>query len=203
MPARKAAKKASRKSASEAHHIRRAYEHLGRIEILEGALAGSSFRDVAALATLAEQQLLSGKAREAAHLLRAAEHLTFAALAPHSTTHASDTRVSPDLRAAIAAEFEHLIDSARRHQEEAHWSPPSAPPKTPSNTRRNTPRSAGSLTLSALYARTLEHAQSAYAAAAYGPALELARASEAIGRVSSDGLISLQASDRLIQLLAS
>ena len=201
MPPRKAAKKAAKKTARHpahphsAHHIRRAYEHLGRIEVLEGALAGSSFRDVTALAALAQQQLLAGHAREAADLLRAAEHLSFAALAPHDIARAANTRVSPDLKAAIAAEFEHLLDRARQHREEAHWNPQNVP--------RNSPPNASSLTLSALYARILEQAQRAYAAAAYRPALELARAAEAICHVSADNLLSLVASDRLIQLLAS
>jgi hypothetical protein len=201
MPSKKVAKKAARKAARKtahshpAHPLRRAYEHLGRIEILESALAGSPFREVTALATLAQQQLTAGHAREAAHLLRAAEHLTFAALAPHGPTRAADAPISPDLKAAIAAEFEHLIKRARQCREEAHWNTSTA--------RRNVPPNASSLTISALYARTLEHARSAYAADAYRPALELARAAEAISHISADGLIGLLASDRLIQLLAS
>ena len=62
MPANRAANKIAGKTAKKlVHHpvndLRRAYEHLGRIEILEGALAGSPFVDVAALAGLAQQQL--------------------------------------------------------------------------------------------------------------------------------------------------
>ena len=60
--------------------VLRAYEQLGRIDILEGDLAGPSFVDVSVLANLAQQQLDSGHAGNAAILLRAAEHLSFAAL---------------------------------------------------------------------------------------------------------------------------
>jgi len=197
MPAKKAAKKAATKShhPRPARHLRSAYEHLGRVEILESALAGPPFRDVTALATLAQQQLAGGHASEAASLLRAAEHLTFAALAPHNSSRASETRVSPDLKAAIAAEFEELIDRARHRRKKEHQNP------------RNTARNPGSQILSALYASTLEHARSAYDAAAYRPALELARAAEAICHIAADGAANAPASvltsDRLIQLLAS
>ena len=59
-----------------------AYEQFGRLDVLEGGLAGSPFVDVNALENLAQQQLDSGHAQNAANLLHAAEHISFAALSP-------------------------------------------------------------------------------------------------------------------------
>jgi hypothetical protein len=169
MPPKKAAKKIASKVAMKVPHpsrdLRRAYEHLGRIEILEGALVGSPYVDVSSLANLAEQQLASGHAKNAADLLRAAEHLSFAALAPHESSVASP-RVSAELKAAIAGEIDHLQQRAEDHWAEAEDD--------------------GRI-LEELYSRTIEQARAAFARGVYRPALELARAAEALAQVT-DGL---------------
>jgi hypothetical protein len=166
MPATKAAKNAGKKTANKlAHHpgyeLRCAYEHLGRIEILEGALAGSPFVDVAALASLAQQQLGSGYSRNAADLLRAAEHMCFAALAPSQVT---DSLVAPDLKGAITTEFETLMRSAEEHWED-----------------EDHPVNRG--VILDFFTRALEQARRAFTRGAFRPALEFARAAEALSHV--------------------
>lgn len=165
MPAKRAAERAAKQAAEKlvdpANHTRLAYERLGRIEILEGALAGSPFVDVAALAGLAQQQLGSGKARNAAELLRAAEHLCFANLAP---AHVTDSLIEADLKQAITAEFE----GAMRRAEE-HWVEVDEP--------------ASRRVLDDLFARALDQARRAFTRGAFRPALEFARAAEAMSEV--------------------
>jgi hypothetical protein len=167
MPAKKAAKKIASKAAKKAahhrplHDLRRAYEHLGRIEILEGALVGPEYVDVAALANLAEQQLASGFAKNAADLLRAAEHISFAALAPRETI---SLRVSGDLKRAIEEELGHL-----KRKAEDHWS-------ESDEVRR---------VIVDIYTRTLEQARLAFMRGGYRPALELARAAEALAHITT------------------
>jgi len=102
MPPKKAAKKAVKHhdlKHQEAKDLRRAYEHLGRVEILQRALQQTHVEHVSTLAALAEQELQSGHIKDAADLLRAAEHLSFAALAGDSAKVAD---VSKDLENAIA-----------------------------------------------------------------------------------------------------
>ena len=180
MPAKKAAKKAAKKHAHHrpAHDLRRAYEHLGRIDVLEGALAGSPFSDVTMLVNSAQQQLAAGHHKDAADLLRAAEHISFAALAPKDG--GDFGRVPPDLKTAIADELNHL---SRRAEE--LWDNVETP-------RRGT--------LATLYARTLEQAHRAFVRGAYQPALELARAAEAIAHVEHWDFTTLPASRGLDRL---
>ena len=78
-PPKKAAKKVAKKAAKHAdpkHHeardLRRAYEHLGRIESLQRAVTSGLQEGVATLVALAQQQLKGGNARNSAELLRAA-----------------------------------------------------------------------------------------------------------------------------------
>lgn len=172
MPAKKAAKKAVKKHAHHrpAHDLRRAYEHLGRIDVLEGALAGSPFSDVTLLVNFAQQQLAAGHHKDAADLLRAAEHVSFAALAPKDG--GDFGRVSADLKSAIAEELDHLSRRAEELWEEI-----------------DTPRRG---TLATLYARTLEQAHRSFVRGAYRPALELARAAEAIAHIEHWDPASLQ-----------
>jgi hypothetical protein len=165
MPATKAAKNAAKKTANNlahpGHELRCAYEHLGRIEILEGTLAGSPFVDVAALANLAQQQLGSGYSRNAADLVRAAEHMCFGALAP---SHVTDSLVAPDLKRAITTEFETLMRSA-----EEHWEDEDQP--------------VNRVVILDLFTRALDQARRAFTCGAFRPALEFARAAEALSRV--------------------
>jgi len=199
MPAKKVARKTAKiaggKSAHRStHDLRRAYEHLGRIEILEGALVGSPFCEVTALANLAQQQLAAGGAREAADLLRAAEHLTFAALAPHSISGTVDAGVSSGLKAAIATEFEQLLHCAQQRKKQA--------PRDSEQAKKDVAASPYP-TLSTVYNSTLEHARSAFAAAAYRKALELARAAEALGQVTAHRSAAVGGRSKLAQRLAS
>jgi hypothetical protein len=183
-PAKKAAKKSAKKAAKKAahhhpsHDLRRAYEHLGRIETLESALNPAAANSVSTLAALAQQELASGHGKSSADLLRAAEHLSFAALAPEG----ADTRVSPDLKAAIAAEYDHLLRRAADH-----WSEPA--PRHPA--------------VASLYPATLKQAQTAFKSAAYRQALELARAAEALAHITRQGPAKLPAPQRATQRLAS
>jgi len=140
-----------------ANEQRRAYESLGRIEILEGALAGSPFVDVAALANLAQQQLGADNPRNAADLLRCAEHLCFAALAP---AHVTDSLMNPELKRAITVEFETLMRRAEEQWQE----------EEPANRH----------VIEDLYARALDQARRAFTRGAFRPALEFARAGEAL-----------------------
>lgn len=168
MPAISGAKKAAKEAKKLAHHpahdLRSAYEYLGRIEILEGALAGSPFVDVAALANLAQQQLGSGQSRNAADLLRAAEHMCFGALAP---SHVTDSLVGAELKRAITGEFEGLMRRA-----EEHWEDDEEP----------TNRAA----IADLYARALTQARRAFTRGAFRPALEFARAAEALSCIRGE-----------------
>jgi hypothetical protein len=177
MPAKKAAKKSAQKNLvhhDAAQELRRAYEYLGRIEILEGALAGSPFVDVTALANLAQQQLASGHTGNAADLLRAAEHISFAALAPREAD--ASFSVSAELNVAITAELEQLSRRA-----EDHWS----------QTRDTSDRQV----IADLYARTLDYSRLAFTRGAYRPALELARAAEALAHIT-EGLPATLPGDR-------
>jgi hypothetical protein len=185
MPIRKAAKKSAKKTAKDsihkpAKHLRRAYEHLGRIDILEGALAGTPFVDVTLLANLAQQQLATGNTRNGAYLLRAAEHLSFAALAPKSAI----SSVSAKLKTAIDEELRRLHGRANEQ-----WTAAEEPE--------------GRRVIADLYSRVVEEAERAYRRNAYRPALEFARAAEALSCIT-DGLPATLPSEReLMGRLAS
>jgi hypothetical protein len=173
MPAKKAAKKTTKKVARKSPHqlpsqdLRRAYEHLGRVDILEGALAGAHFVQVSALATLAQQQLSAGHVRDAADLLRAAEHICFAALAPEDRP-GGVQMVSADLKAAISAELNQLRQRAedRWHDSESE-------------------EDQAHETVAAIYTAALDQAGHAFSRGAYRPALELARAAEALSHIDT------------------
>ena len=160
--------------------LRSAYEHLGRVEIIEGALAGSPFVDVAALANLAQQQLGSGHARNAAHLLRSAEHLCFASLAPAQVT---DALVGADLKSSISAEFEALMQRA-----EQRWT--------------DDAEEISREVIARLFADIVAQARRAFARGAFRPALELARAAESLSDVG-EGLPAAIPEPGLIGRLAS
>ncbi len=97
--------------------LRRAYEHLTRIDILEAALAGPAFCDVSTLAALALEELAAGRDRVAADLLRAAEHICFAAQTPNGYA-ASTMRVFAELRRALDQEFDTLTRRAELFRQE-------------------------------------------------------------------------------------
>jgi hypothetical protein len=183
MPEKKAAKKVAKRMARAPHQLpsqdlRRAYEHLGRVDILEGALAGVHFVQVSALATLAQQQLEAGHARDAADLLCAAEHICFAALAPEDRPGAVPL-VSADLKAAIVTELQQLMrraedgwNDSESEEDQAHE------------------------TIAAIFAAALDQAVLAFGRGAYRPALELARAAEALSHIESGFMARLSERDQ-------
>jgi hypothetical protein len=121
MPVKKAAKKAPKKAAKKGakhHHdkrhagkdLRRAYEHLGRVQALESIVPATVSTQIATLTALAQKSLHASEQKSAADLLRAAEHLAFGSLA----SPAKATRLGDALEEAINAEYEHLMDKAAR-----------------------------------------------------------------------------------------
>jgi hypothetical protein len=171
MPSFKSHNAASKPVAfhGQSEDLRRAYELLARIDILEGALSGPSFCDVSTLVALALNQLAAGRDREACDLLRSAEHISFAAQAPAGYA-SSAMRMFEELRQAIDAEFSGLIRRAELLREE-----------------RSSPRHGQ---LPDLCARALQDAREAYADQAFGRALELARAAALLANLAaqiSDG----------------
>lgn len=165
MPTIKSERGAAKRQASQpAEEARRAYEHLGRIDILEGALAGSPFVQVTTLVNLAQQQLGAGNSRNAAGLLQAAEHLCFAALSPPT----SGDALAADLERSIGEEFKAIVQRA-----EANWNDEYAP--------------ADREAVANMYSDVLAAAQRAFARSALRPALELARAAEALSK-TGEGL---------------
>ena len=164
-PVKKAAKKAPKKSAKHAHHddhsakdLRRAYEHLGRVEILHRSLKPDGDEKVKTLTNLAQQQLQAGHAKDAADLLRCAEHLSFANLGSQK----DDKDFNRDLEAAVTREFEHLMKKA-----EEHWGHQEDHPAAVED----------------LFVKMTDGAQVAFDRRSCRQALELARGAEALAHV--------------------
>ena len=169
MPAKKAAKKVAAKHAEskdpERKDVRRAYEHLGRVEALQKSVTGDRSKSVHTLVALAEKELGKGHGRDAADLLRAAEHLSFAALASIGPTQG---RVSGELKGAVKTKVEQLIHKAKRHWEESDESQHHA-------------------SVTALFGQSLEAAEQALDIGSYRQALELSRGAEALAHVKRHG----------------
>jgi hypothetical protein len=161
--AKKVAKKAAKKSAHhhESRDVRRAYEHLGRVEILQRAFDESD-ADISMLVSLAQSEVKAGQSRNAADLLRGAEHLSFAGLAKGR----GGSRVSEELEREILAEVDHMTRKAADHAEEEGE------------------RYEQVATLSRVM---LNRAHNLIAKGAYRPALELARGAEALAHVMKLG----------------
>lgn len=161
---KKSAKKVAKKAAKSAKHhgageLRRAYEHLGRLEVLQGGLPGSVVTDINSLTAMARASLQRGDTRNAADLLRACEHLGFGALASGGR----ETQIGDDLRDAIDDEYEHLIERAVAHWDEQEEEPGGG--------------------LMEIYEKTFQAAETAYGKGAFRRALELARGAEALSHV--------------------
>jgi hypothetical protein len=181
--AKKVAKKVAKKAAKhadpkhkEAKDLRRAYEHLGRIESLQRAGFATAETDVATLVSLAQQQLKDGHANNAADLLRAAEHLSFASLAAE---HTKQTKVSGLVKDVLEEEYHHLTDKAAEH-----WG---------STKQRHT-------AVASLYKRSLQSSEQALKRGAYREALELVRAAESLAHVEKRGPEKLTAAQESIRL---
>lgn len=159
-PVKKAAKSAGTKHTPQedaAKDTRRAYEHLGRVEVLHASLEHSA-TEITQLTELAQYELNAGHQKDAADLLRAAEHLSFGALSsPKKEAH-----IEVDLLTAITKEFEHKLDRA-----EEHWSD----------------EDTHHATVEHVYEAVTERARKAFDDGAYRKALELARAAEALSHV--------------------
>jgi hypothetical protein len=169
MPEKKSAKKAAKKSAGDhgKHHegkeLRKAYEHLGRLSVLEPGLPAAVVAQLKKLTELAQVTLHAGEQKSAADLLRAGEHLAFGSLA--STAKA--VGLGEELEAAINAEYEHLVDKA-----DEHWN------------RHEEERPAG---IEELYESMAVAGQAAYHKGAYRRALEFVRGAEALSHVHGGG----------------
>ena len=169
MPLKKAAKKAPAKHADPKHQaakdLRRSYEHLGRVELLRGSLDNARSKHIHPLVKLAEQELAKGHRKEAADLLRAAEHFSFAALAEGGGT---PGRVSDELVRVVTEELEHLERRANDHWDEQE------------DEERH-------LSLTELFHSALRDSTTAAKAGQYRRALELARSAEALSHVKKHG----------------
>jgi hypothetical protein len=168
-PPKKAAKKAAghrHDKRHEAKDLRRAYEHMGRVAVLRQTSNPSE--QVAELTALAQQAIKDGHTKEAADLLRASEHLSFAVLAGEAS---GIVRVSAELKEAITEQFD---DLTRKAQE--HWQQQEEP----------------SDIVAATYQSSRNSASKAFKANAFHQALEFARASEALAHVKQLGPLKLE-----------
>ena len=169
MTIKKAAKKSAKKAAkkSPGHHgkhhegkdLRRAYEHLGRLSVLEPGLSAVVVVQLKQLTDLAQKNLAAGDKKSAADLLRAGEHLAFGSMA----SSAKASAVGEELTAAIHAEYEHLVDKA-----DEHW------------TKHEDERPSE---IEEVYESMAVAAQAALHKGAYRRALEFVRGAEALAHV--------------------
>jgi hypothetical protein len=117
-PPKKAAKKAAghhHDRHRQANDLRRAYEHMGRLEVLQKSLKSSSADAVDALTKLAQKEIEGGHNKDAADLLRASEHLSFAVPADDSPR--GGLR-STELVQSISEHFDELTRRADEHWED-------------------------------------------------------------------------------------
>jgi hypothetical protein len=174
-----AAKKIAAKHAEHAERdLRRAYEHMGRLEALRPLLAEGAAGEIEILLRFAQGSLTGNDAKSAAELLRAGEHLAFGSLASGARDAAADERV----REAAETECFRLLERA-----EEHWEEHSAAPALP---------------LERLYRDALKRSEEAGRKGALRRALEFARAAEALAHVEG-GSIMLEAGTSPGRLRAS
>jgi hypothetical protein len=186
-PPKKAPKKVAKKAAKKAaghhydkHHqaddLRRAYEHMGRVAVLRQSSTSSATDAVAELTALAQRAIEDGHSRDAADLLRASEHLSFAVLAGEVS---GVVRVSAELKEPITEKFEELTRRAdeRWDEEEEHSS-----------------------ILTGIYESSRVSATRAFKVHAYHQALEFARAAEALAHVKQHGPLQLESGRKNLQL---
>lgn len=141
-----------------AKDMRRAYEHLGRVEILHASLDPHAAAEITELMKLAQHELAATHVKDAADLLRAAEHLSFGALGSQK----KDAPMDAKLVEAITEEFHGKLKKA-----DQHWSAEEHRHKT----------------IDKIYNAVIERANKAFGAGAYRQALELARGAEALAHV--------------------
>ena len=189
-PPKKAVKKAVKKSAKKAaghhhdkHHqakdLRRAYEHMGRLQVLESALTSSAADAVGVLARLAQHAVEGGNHKGAADLLRASEHLSFAALADKRP---DTVRLAAELESSIEEQY---VDLSRRADD--HWE---------DNGQQ-------SVLVTAIYERARNSAAKAFKNGAYHRALEFARAAEALAHVDQQDFEKLVTGKKSLKFKAA
>lgn len=160
--AKKVAKKAAKKSATpQGNDLRRAYEHLHRVNILHGGLPEQALAHIDTLTRLAQSSLAAGEDKSGADLLRAAEHLAFGSLA----TQAGDPSVAANLAGAAHDEYSGLLARGAAHWAERDGSSP-----------RGT---------ATIYKYMLTEAKAAIRAGALHRGLEFARGAEALSHVKA------------------
>jgi hypothetical protein len=181
--ARKAAKKAAKKASGhhhDKHHqakdLRRAYEHMGRVAVLRQSSKSSATDAIAELTALAQRAIKDGHSKDAADLLRASEHLSFALLAGEIS---GIVRVSAELKESITEQFDELTRRADEHweEEEEHSS-----------------------ILTEIYQSARNSATKTFKTRAYHQALEFARAAEALAHVKQHGSLKLESGSKNLQL---
>ena len=169
MPPGKAAKKVAKKAAKKipakgpakiGKDTRRAYEHLGRVQVLVERLGPEQSDAVQVLVKHAEVALRDGDSKSGADLLRAAEHLGFGTLAMQQP---ADETSSEMLLTAVREEFDHLREKAQEAGEAVE-----------------APRA-----VAALYKRMAKGAAAAMRSRQFRAALEMARGAEALTQVAA------------------
>ena len=185
-PPKKAAKKAAKKAPKKhaPHHeagkdrkdLRRSFEHMGCVDILERIHPTIGSGGTRILAGLAVSELHAGRPRHAADLLRAAEHWVFATFA---SEYAELAQIGPDLTAAIAEQFEDLIRRADEHWDDGE---------------------SASNAVAPIYESARKKAFKANQSANYFQALEFARAAEALAHAKNHGPHKLEHGETIDRL---
>ena len=161
--AKKVAKKAAKKSPAKGagkpgKDLRRAYEHMGRVQVLVTLLDTQQGKDVHTLVKHAERSLRAGDARSSADLLRGAEHLAFGTIALDA---APDETLSEPVLTTVQEEYEHLRERAALGREGA-----------------DAPRA-----VAAIAGRMGKSAAAAMKRKLYRAAMEMARGADALAQV--------------------
>lgn len=178
-PPKKAAKKTARHHHDkhpQTKDLRRAYEHMGRVAVLRQTSKSSATDAVAELTTLAQQAITEGHSKDAADLLRASEHLSFAVLVGEVS---GVVRVSAELKESITEHFDELTRRAEEdwEEDEEHLN-----------------------ILTEIYQSSRNSATDAFKVRAYHQALEFARAAEALAHVKPHGPFKLERGHKYLQL---
>jgi hypothetical protein len=182
-PPKKAAKKAAKKTPdhhNDRHHqandLRRAYEHMGRVAVLRKSSNSPMADAVAELTNLAQRAIKDGQSKDAADLLRASEHLSFAMLAGDVSGVVS---ISAELKQSITEHFDELTRRADEYWEE---------------------EDEHSNILAEIYQSSRNSAAKAFKARSYHQALEFARSAEALAHVKQHGPLKLERGHKDLQL---
>ena len=178
MPPKKSDKHREEKHRPEKHReekhpksgdLRRAFEHLGRVHLLQPSIEPAHTAEIDGLLALARRELAERHEKNAAELLRAAEHLCFAAIAGEP---AEGAKLSTELIAAVREEVDHLASQAAKHRKDE-----------PTETSE----------VSKICETAKQRAAEALRAGACHRALELSRAVEALAHVKAQAPRKLQA----------